>query len=298
MFEGKNVKVGMAPLTWSNDDMPSLGESCTVEQCLSEVALAGFQGTEFGRKFPSDMTVLKRMLEIRGLKIGSRWFSSTLCEEDSFEDNEKRFLKHLVDLAVLGADHINVAEVTRCTFTEDAPLLGEHPTATTEELDRMCDGLNKLGKLGIEHGIKLCFHPHMGTVVQTGDETRYVMDHTDPRYVFLCFDSGHTLLAGDDPAAICEEFASRIGHVHLKDIRKKKMEECAEKNWKFREAVIQGCFTIPGDGCIEFTPIFMALDKAGYEGWLMVEAEQDPERANPYEYALMARHYLRSRTGL
>ncbi|MDO5547550.1 MAG: myo-inosose-2 dehydratase [Eubacteriales bacterium] len=297
MFEGKNVRVGIAPLTWSNDDMPSLGEKNTFEQCLSETALAGFEGTEMGRKFPEDMTVLKRSLDIRGMRIGSRWFSSTLCEGD-FEENEKRFLKHLVDLAVLNGERIHVGEVTRCTFTEDVPLLGDHPVATKEELDRLCDGLNKLGKLAIEHGIKLCFHPHMGTVVQNREETKYVMDHTEPKYVYLCFDSGHTLLAGDDPAAVCEEFADRIGHVHLKDIRKKKMEECAEKGWKFRDAVVEGCFTIPGDGCIEFTPIFMTLDKVGYEGWLMVEAEQDPAKANPYEYALKARHYIRNRTGI
>lgn len=298
MFEGKNVKVGMAPLTWSNDDMPSLGEYCTTEQCLSEIALAGFAGTEIGRKFPTDITVLKRMLDIRGLTIGSRWFSSTLCEEGSYEDNENRFLRHLVDLAVLDGEHINVAEVTRCTFTEDVPLFGEHPVASKEELDRLCDGLNKLGKIAKEHGIKLCLHPHMGTVIQTLEETTYVLEHTNPQYVYLCYDSGHVLLAGDDPAAVCEQLADRIGHVHLKDIRQRKMDECREKGLKFRDAVIEGCFTIPGEGCIDFTPIFMTLDKVGYEGWIMIEAEQDPAKANPYETALKARHYMQDRTGL
>ena len=262
-----NVKLGIAPIGWTNDDMPQLGGELTFEQMVSEAALAGFQGTEVGGKFPTDPAVLNKALDLRGIKIASQWFSSFLCSTP-YEENEKAFIEQL-------------------DFLE-----------AVEEWDKLCDGLNKLGKIAADRGFKLCFHHHMATVVQTFEETKRLMDNTDPRYVYLCFDTGHFTFSGEDAVKAAKEFGPRIGHVHLKDIRPDMMEKAYAEGFKFRKAVLEGCFTIPGDGCVDYPGVFKALHDAYYEGWFIVEAEQDPAKANPLEYAKMAREYIKKTAGI
>lgn len=162
-----NVKLGIAPIGWTNDDMPQLGGELTFEQMVSEAALAGFQGTEVGGKFPTDPAVLNKALDLRGIKIASQWFSSFLCSTP-YEENEKAFIEQLDFLEAVGASRINVCELTRCLFAEECSMFGSNkPVATDEEWDKLCDGLNKLGKIAADRGFKLCFHHHMATVVQT-----------------------------------------------------------------------------------------------------------------------------------
>jgi len=298
MFD--NVKLGIAPIGWTNDDMPQLGGELTVEQMVSEAALAGFQGTEVGGKFPTDPAVLNKALDLRGIKIASQWFSSFLCSTP-YEENEKAFIEQLDFLEAVGASRINVCELTRCLFAEECSMFGDNkPIATDEEWDKLCDGLNKLGKIAADRGFKLCFHHHMATVVQTFEETKRLMDNTDPRYVYLCFDTGHFTFAGEDPVKMLEKFADRVGHVHLKNMRMPLVEKARAEHWSFLDAVRAGAFTVPGDpdGCVEFDAVFDLLDKAGYTGWIMVEAEQDPAKANPFEYAKMGREYITAHTGL
>lgn len=172
------------------------------------------------------------------------------------------------------------------------------PVASDEEWDRLCDGLNRLGKIAADRGFKLCFHHHMATVVQTFEETKRLMDNTDPKYVYLCFDTGHFTFSKEDAVKAAKEFGPRIGHVHLKDIRPEMMERAYSEGFKFRRAVLEGCFTIPGDGCVDYPGVFAALNEAHYEGWFIVEAEQDPAKANPFEYALRARDYIRKTAGV
>ena len=295
-----NVKLGIAPIGWTNDDMPQLGGELTFEQMVSEAALAGFQGTEVGGKFPTDPAVLNKALDLRGIKIASQWFSSFLCSTP-YEENEKAFIEQLDFLEAVGASRINVCELTRCLFAEECSMFGDNkPIATDEEWDKLCDGLNKLGKIAANRGFKLCFHHHMATVVQTFEETKHLMDNTDPRYVYLCFDTGHFTFAGEDPVKMLEKFADRVGHVHLKNMRMPLVEKARAEHWSFLDAVRAGAFTVPGDpdGCVEFDKVFDLLDKAGYSGWIMVEAEQDPAKANPFEYAKMGREYITKHTGL
>lgn len=172
------------------------------------------------------------------------------------------------------------------------------PVATDEEWKLLCDGLNKLGKIAADRGFKMCFHHHMATVVQTFDETKRLMENTDPHYVWLCFDTGHFTFSGEDAVQAAKEFGLRIGHVHLKDIRPQMMQRAYDKGFKFRKAVLEGCFTVPGDGCVDYPGVFAALRDVHYEGWFIVEAEQDPAKANPLEYALMARDYIRKTAGV
>lgn len=296
MFQ--EVKLGIAPIGWTNDDMPQLGGTLTFEQMISEAALAGFQGTEVGGKFPTDPQILKKALDLRGLKIASQWFSSTLCES-SYEENQAAFIRQLDFLEAVGASRINVCETTRCLFAEECSMFGDNkPVANDAEWQKLCSGLDKLGKLAAERGFRLCFHHHMATVVQTLAETRRLMEHTNPDYVWLCYDTGHFTFSGEDAVQAAKEFAPRIGHVHLKDIRQAKMQQAYAEGYKFRKAVLEGCFTIPGDGCVDFPGVFKALDAAGYQDWLIVEAEQDPAKANPFEYALLARDYIRKTAGI
>lgn len=293
MFENNKIFLGIAPLGWSNDDMPELGRDNTFEQCISEIALAGFEGTEVGIKFPEDPDELRRYLEIRGLRIASRWFSSYLCSS-SYEENEKAFMKTLDFLEKVGANRINVCELTHCLFASEQSMFGKNkPIATDEEWDMLCTGLDKLGKIAKSRGFTLCYHHHMATIVQTIDETKRLLDHTNPEYVSLCFDTGHFTFSGEDPIEAAKMFGKRIGHVHLKDIRKEKMEEAIEIGFGFRKSVLEGCFTIPGDGMVDFESILKIVDDYGYEGWLLVEAEQNPAIANPFKNALRARQFIK-----
>lgn len=298
MFDNKKIQLGIAPIGWTNDDMPALGGENSFEQCVSEAALAGFTGTEVGGKFPADPKALKKALDLRGIKIASQWFSSFLCTTP-YEENERSFAAQLDFLEAVGADRVNVCELSYNLFAEECSMFGANkPIAADAEWDRLTEGLNKLGKIAAKRGFKLCFHHHMATVVQTIAETKRLMDNTDPEYVYLCFDTGHFTFSGEDAVEAARMFGTRIGHVHLKDIRKDRMETAVKEGYKFRKAVVEGCFTVPGDGFVDFPGVFRELDKVGYEGWLLVEAEQDPALANPFEYALKAREYIRKTAGV
>ena len=299
MFDSNRVFLGIAPIGWCNDDMPELGGECTFRQIVSEMALAGFTGCEIGNKYPADAAELKRELELRGMRIASRWFSSFILTQP-IEQVRSDFLRELDFLAAVGANRINVSEQSYSIQGQmDTPVLADKRHIMNEkEWKRLCEGLNHLGKLAAERGFRLCFHHHMGTVVQTAEETARMLADTDPEYVFLCYDTGHFTFAGENPLAVLEKYVGRVGHVHLKDMRADVAAKVAPEKWSFLQAVRNGAFTVPGDGCVDFDPILALLSKAGYEGWLLVEAEQDPALANPLEYAIKARNYIREHTGL
>ena len=299
MLDPKKVRLGICPIGWSNDDMWDLGDENTFQQCISEMKLAGFDGCEVGHKYPEDKTVLKHMLDARNLTIASKWFSSFLVDK-TYEEVEAEFIKELDYLSYVGATAINVSEQSGSIQGQlDTPVLDDKKRVLTdEEWDRFTTGLNKLGKIAADRGFKLCFHHHMATVVQTFEETKRLMDNTDPRYVYLCFDTGHFTFSKEDAVKAAKEFGPRIGHVHLKDIRPDMMEKAYAEGFKFRKAVLEGCFTIPGDGCVDYPGVFKALHDAHYEGWFIVEAEQDPAKANPLEYAKMAREYIKKTAGI
>lgn len=299
MFSGKNVKLGIAPIAWTNDDLPELGGENTFQQCVSEMALAGFTGSEVGNKYPKDPAVLKPMLELRGIEICNAWFSTFLISRP-YEETEKAFEEHVAFLAAMGAKVVGVSEQSYSTQgIQTQPVFEGKYEMNDEQWALLCGGLNRLGKLSLEkYGVALTFHHHMGTVVQTAAETDRLMADTDPNYVSLLFDTGHFAYCGEDPVAMVKKHAKRIKHVHLKDIRPEVVERVRKERWSFLEGVRQGAFTIPGDGCVEFDPIFKVLAESGYEGYMVVEAEQDPAKANPLEYAIRARKFIREHTGL
>ena len=299
MFDKNKVKLGIAPIAWTNDDMPDLGKENTFEQCVSEMALAGFTGSEVGNKYPKDPEVLKKALELRGVEICNQWFSSFLITKP-FEEVEKEFRAQLAFLKAMGAKVIGASEQSYSVQGQlDTPIFGHKYEMNDQEWDTFCTGMNKLGKIAKEeYGIALTFHHHMGTVVQSLAEVDRMMENTDPEYVSLLFDTGHFTYCGEDSLEVVKKYVHRIKHVHLKDIRPEVVEQVKKENMSFLAGVRAGAFTIPGDGCINYDPIFKVLEEAGYEGYMVVEAEQDPAKANPLEYAIRARKFIAEKTGL
>lgn len=299
MFDKNKVKLGIAPIAWTNDDLPDLGGENTFEQCVSEMALAGFTGSEVGNKYPKDQEILKKALQLRGVEICNQWFSSFLISKP-FEEVEKEFRAQLGFLKAMGAKIIGASEQSYSVQgQQETPVFGQKYVMDDKEWELLCSGLDRLGKIAKEeYGISLTFHHHMGTVVQDPDEVKRMMDNTNPEYVSLLFDTGHFAYCGADPLEMVKTYADRIRHVHLKDIRPEVVQKVKDNGLSFLEGVRMGAFTIPGDGCIDFDPIFEVLEKAGYEGYMVVEAEQDPVKANPFEYALKARAFIREKTGL
>lgn len=289
----EDVKLGIAPIAWTNDDMPDLGAENTFEQCVSEMALAGFTGCEVGNKYPKDPAVLKAALDLRGLTIANQWFSSFVLSKP-MEEVEKDFIAQCKFLKAVGADTIGASEQSYSIQGQmHTPVFECKYVMVQKEWERFAKGMNRLGEIADSMGMKLVYHHHMGTVVQTAAEIDKMMDMTDPDKFSLLFDSGHLAYCGEDYVEMLKKHVKRVKHVHLKDIRPDVVKKVKDEKLSFLQGVRAGAFTVPGDGCIDFAPIFDILDAAGYKGWMIVEAEQDPAKANPLEYALKAREYIR-----
>ncbi len=299
MFDKEKVKLGIAPIAWTNDDMPDLGAENTFEQCVSEMALAGFTGTEVGCKYPKDPVLLKKALTLRGITICNQWFSSFLLIKP-FEEVERDCRSQLNFLREMGAKIIGFSEQSYSVQGQmDTPVFGHKYVMNDREWEILCEGLNRLGKIAKEeYGISLTYHHHMGTVVQNPDEVDRLLANTDPAYVSLLYDTGHFAFCGADPLEMAQKYQDRIKHIHLKDIRSEIVKKIKDENLSFLAGVRLGAFTVPGDGDIDFDPIFTVFEKNGYEGYMLVEAEQDPALANPLEYAIRARRYISEKTGL
>ena len=298
MLDKQKVKLAIAPIGWTNDDMPDLGGENTFEQCVSEMALAGFTGSEIGNKYPQDTDVLRHKLDVRGLRICNAWFS-TLFTSEPYEVTIQNFIKHRDRLLALGAKVIGASEQGNSIQGKPLNIFGaDKPVFTKEQWELIAKGYNELGELAAEKGMVLTCHHHMGTGVQTTEEIDTFMSLVDPEKVFLLFDSGHLTFAGIDPLPILKKYIRRIRHIHLKDVRMNIRDQAQKEGWSFLTAVRNGVFTVPGDGDVDFAPIFQVLEEEGYEGWVVVEAEQDPAKANPFEYAKMARAYIAEKTGL
>lgn len=298
MLDKNKVSLGIAPIGWTNDDMPDLGKENTFEQTISEMALAGFKGSEVGSHYPTDPAVLKKALDLRGMTICNQWFSSFLISR-SYEETEAAFIKQCDFLRQVGSRCIGASEQSHSIQGMlDHPIQEGKYVMNDEEWDLLTNGLNKLGKIAKDKGMALTFHHHMGTVVQTEEEIDRFMDSVDPDLVYLLFDSGHLSFAGIDPEKVLKKYVDRVRHVHLKDLRRSVVEQSREGKWSFLKGVRAGTFTVPGDGDVDFAPIFRILEEADYQGWVVVEAEQDPAVANPFEYALKARKYIAEHTGL
>ncbi len=292
------VEFGCAPINWSNDDLHSLGGELTYQQCLSEMALAGYKGSEGGWKYPEDHATLKKALDLRGLVICNMWFSTFFTTFEN-EKTYEAFDKHMERTYALGARVVGCGE---CGVTvhgqEDTPLFSKAPVLTDAQMKNLAEGLNELGRRAKAKGMKLCFHPHVGTGIQTMEEIDTLMELTDPNLVYLLFDTGHSTTGGNDAVAIIKKYINRVGHIHVKDVRRSVFEEVKSGDHSFLWGVKNGMFTVPGDGdCVDWDGVFDVIKNSDYEGWIVVEAEQDPAKADPLEYAQKARAFMREKLG-
>ncbi len=297
-MDGKKIRIGIAPIGWTNDDLPDLGSENTFEQCVSEMALAGFTGCEVGNKFPKDTAVLKKALSIRGIEICNAWFSACFTTKPE-EEVLKEFIQHRDFLYEMGAKVIGAAEVGNSIQSLNEPIYDAKPIYTEEQWDVVVKGYNKMADLADEKGMKLSCHHHMGTGIQTIKEIDRFMENVQAN-VYLLYDAGHIYYSEgnfDACITVLKKYIDRIAHVHLKDVRPGIIEKVREQKLSFLDGVRAGTFTVPGDGAIDFEPIFNIISESNYTGWMVVEAEQDPAKANPLEYALKARKYIEAKSG-
>jgi inosose dehydratase len=284
------VRIGINPLTWTNDDLPELGDNNSLESCLSEAKLAGYEGVELGRKFPRDAKVLGPILKQHALNLVSGWYSARLLER-SVEDEIKAMRPHQELLTSLGSIVMVFAEVSRCVHGDRSIPLSKRPRLAENEWKPFCQRLDEIAEYLKNQGLKLAYHHHMGTVIQAEDEVDRMMDST--KAVGLLLDTGHLTFAGGDPMRALKRHAERIVHVHCKDIRQEKLARARRQDSSFLDAVLGDVFAVPGDGSIDFDPILRALANHRYSGWLVVEADQDPAKAHPFTHARIGHDCLR-----
>jgi len=285
-----NILWGIAPIGWRNDDIPEIGLENTLSHILSDIAFAGYAGTEVGGFFP-EANILKKELDLRNLKIAGKWFSSFIIR-DGIDFVSKLFHQHCQYLKDLNADVAVVSEQTYSIQGTEKNVFAEKPNFTDDEWKELCQGLNVLGKIAEEYNLKLVYHHHMGTGVQTLGEVDRLMENTDPNHVHLLYDTGHIFVSDDDYMTLLNKHIDRIKHVHFKDVRIEIKEKCKKEGKSFLQSFLSGMFTVPGDGYIDFVPVYKKLLEAGYEGWILIEAEQDPKKAHPLEYALKGKKYI------
>jgi len=287
------IRIGANPIGWSNDDMPELGGHIPLEQCLAEAKQAGFEGMELGNKFPREAAKLKPTLAAHGLALVSGWYSTYLIERDA--DAEFAAAQaHIRLLKEMGCKVLIAAECTRTVHGDKTKALSQRPAMTEAEWPRFASGLTSFAERLEREGLTLVYHHHMGTVVQTGAEIDRLMRDTGPA-VRLLLDTGHATWGGADPAALARRYRERIAHLHAKDVRREIMDRSGREDWSFLKSVVEGVYTVPGDGTIDFVAVLREMK--GYAGWIVVEAEQDPAKAEPATYArLGCRNLLRFMT--
>ena len=284
------IRIGTNPLGWSNDDLPELGGETPLEVCLAEASHAGYAGIELGHKFPRHPDALLAALAPFGLACISGRYASRLLQHDA--EVELRHLRpHLDLLRAVGSEVVVFAESTGSVHADRGTALSRRPVLAAEDWVLFGDRLTEVADALLSEGMRLAYHHHMGTVVQSEADIDRLMANTGPS-VRLLLDTGHAAWAGADPAALAARHRARIGHVHAKDLRASVKAQADAQDWSFLDAMIGGVFTVPGDGDIDLVRVFSAL--AGYAGWVVVEAEQDPGRADPRHYATIGYRNLRS----
>ena len=285
-----SVKLGIAPIAWSNDDMPELGGDTTLEQCLSEASDAGYSGIESGGKFPKSSNELLPLLNKFNLKLCSGWRGAHLLK-NSVKDEMSEIRQQLDLLKGCKAPCIAFAEVTDSIQGDRTKPLSQRPQLDNDDWKNFCEKITEMGKRLEDEGVPLAYHHHMGTVIQTQQDISRLIENTG-NSVKLLIDTGHMMFAEGNHLKVAKDFNERLIHIHCKDTREKALKKSLKEDLSFINAFLEGVFTVPGDGCIDYKPFFGVLKKFKYSGWLVVEAEQDPKKANPFEYAKKGFEYV------
>ena len=284
------INLGIAPIAWSNDDMPDLGGDTPIETCLFEARSAGFRGIELGGKFPRNPGTIKYLLNKFNLEMPGGWYGAHLNERSVEE--EWQAMQNQIELHKLINSSVFIfADVSGSIQGEPIIPLSKRPILKDNEWDDYCNKISEISKRLSDIGLPMSYHEHMGTIIQSEQDVYRLLDNTDDK-TSLLFDTGHILFAEGDYESILKKYVSRVNHVHCKDIRKEILNRSLSNDSSFRDSFLEGVFTVPGDGCINYKPLFKTLYDNKYSQWLIVEAEQDPKKANPLEYAKIGHEYL------
>lgn len=278
-----SIKIGTNPIAWTNDDLPELGGDIPLDVCLQETRKAGYAGTEMGGKFPRSPNKLREVLAAHDLQLVSGWWDGKAHEND-VETEFSSILPHLKLLKELGARHVVYGEGSNGRIGGIWNPISQRPSLASDEWNCYGAKLTELSNRMADFGVGMALHHHMGTIIESDEDVDRIMDVTGPS-VGLAFDTGHCLLSGGDPIALCKNHKDRIVHVHCKDVRTDKLVKARANDMSFMDAILDGVFTVPGDGGVDFDTILKTLNEVNYSGWLVVEAEQNPEKAPPYHFA-------------
>ncbi|SDM82528.1 inosose dehydratase [Paenibacillus sp. yr247] len=289
-------KLGIHPINWVGEDVKEHGADTTFEQIVDEIQALGLTGTEMGRKYPSDPVILKAELAKRGIGLVSQWKSVLFSDPAYREEELLAYRKHVEFLKEMGSTVISTCEVGGSLHFDPRRTPNEKEVLRFDEAawSSLAEGLNAAGAIAQEYGLKLTYHHHGGTAVEQPEEINRLMELTDPKLVYLLFDTGHAYYGGADPLTVLRNHYDRIAYIHLKDIRQDVLDQARAANADFVTCIRQGVFTVPGDGCLDFGPIFRELLARGYNGWAMLEGEQDPAVHPAYEYAKKSLDFIQT----
>lgn len=284
------VQLGISAINWVNEDMHELGDHYTFEQLMHDFTTLGFAGTEMCRKFPQTAPEVKHALAQHGLTLASWWRGVKFADPAFRQEELEAYRRHVDFLQAVGSRHVVTCEVLGAPHAD--PSVSTRKRLSDDEWQHLIEGLHQAGEICRSAGMKLVYHYHAGTVIERADEVERLMRSTDPALVHLLLDTGHAVYGGADPVAYARAYSDRIAYVHLKDVRPHVLDQANKEGWGFLERVRRGVFTVPGDGCVDFPAVFNVLNESGYEGWMILEAEQDPSIADPLQYATMGKAYL------
>lgn len=294
-IENIPFNIGVHPINWVGEDVQEHGDFYDYEQVMREISSLGVKGTEISRKFPKDPVELQKALNKYKLSLTTQWKSVLFSDPTRHKAEVQAYREHVEFLKPFGCKVVSTAEIGGSMLNQD-PRRKQDETFV-ERLDDdgwkyLVEGLHLAGEICKDNGMDLVYHHHAGTVVEQPEEIARLMESTDANLVSLLYDTGHGYYGSNNPVELLDTYFDRIKYVHLKDIRENVLEQAQQNNYSIRECIRSGLFTVPGDGCLDFEPVFKMLIERNYQGWALLEGEQDPEVHNPYEYAKRSFQYI------
>ncbi|MBV8917282.1 myo-inosose-2 dehydratase [Bradyrhizobium sp.] len=273
------ANLGIAPIAWWNDDLPELSDDVSLEECLSQARQAGFTGMETGRRFPMEAAVLRPILERHGMRVCGGWFSGLLLDGE-IEAEKDRIAAQMALFKAVGAPCIVYGETAGSIQGDRSAPLAAKRRLSEDEVKVYGRKMTAFAEWCADRGMPISYHHHMAAPIETEAEVDLLMKHSGPA-LRLLYDAGHMAFAGGDVLRVIDNHHARISHVHTKDVRQAVLDGIDRSRESFLDAVIKGAFTVPGDGSLDFVAIVSRLASYGYEGWFVVEAEQDPVKSPP-----------------